>query len=60
MIGSVLKKIVGSKNERDLKRLQQTVEEINALEAEIQKLSDAALNAKTIEFRGRLANGRRD
>ncbi len=57
MIGSVLKKIVGSKNERDLKRLQQTVEQINALEAEIQKLSDAALNAKTIEFRGRLANG---
>ena len=31
MIGSVLKMIVGSKNERDLKRLQQAVEEINSL-----------------------------
>jgi preprotein translocase subunit SecA len=57
MIGSVLKKIVGSKNERDLKKLQQTVEQINALEPDIQKLNDAALVAKTVEFRGRLANG---
>ena len=57
MIASVLKKIVGSKNERDLKRLQQTVEQINALEPEVQKLSDTELTAKTDEFRGRLANG---
>ena len=57
MIGSVLKKIVGSKNDRDLKRLQLVVEQINALEPEISSLTDAALTAKTDEFRDRLANG---
>ena len=57
MIGSVLKKIVGSKNERDLKRLRMVVEQINALEPEISSLTDAALAAKTDEFRDRLANG---
>ncbi len=57
MIGSILKKIVGSKNDRELKRLQQAVEQINALEPEIQALSDSALIAKTIEFRARLQKG---
>ena len=54
MIGSILKKIVGSKNDRELKRLQQAVENINALEPEIQALSDSDLVAKTVEFRARL------
>ena len=54
MIGSLLKKIVGSKNDRELKRLQQAVEEINALESGIKELSDAELTAKTDEFRARL------
>ncbi len=54
MIGSVLKKIVGSKNDRELKRLQQAVEHINSLEAGIKQLSDAELQAKTVEFRDRL------
>ena len=57
MIGSLLKKIVGSKNDRELKRLQQAVEKINALEPEIKGLSDAALVAKTEEFRARLQQG---
>jgi len=57
MIGSMLKKIVGSKNDRELKRLQQAVDQINALEAEIKGLSDAALAGKTNEFRARLQNG---
>ncbi len=57
MIGSVLKKIVGSKNDRDLKRLQQAVDQINALEPEIKKLTDAELTAKTAEFRSRLEQG---
>jgi preprotein translocase subunit SecA len=57
MIGSVLKKIVGSKNDRELKRLQQSVDRINALEPEIKALSDAALKAKTVEFRERLQQG---
>ncbi|MCK4507645.1 MAG: hypothetical protein KAU27_03835, partial [Desulfuromonadales bacterium] len=57
MIGSLLKKIVGSKNDRELKRLQQAVEQINALEPEIKELSDSALVAKTVEFRDRLQKG---
>ncbi len=57
MIGRVLKKIVGSKNDRELKRLQQLVEKINALEPEIQGLSDTDLVAKTAEFRARLQEG---
>ena len=57
MIGSVLKKIVGSKNDRDLKRLQQAVDQINALEPEIKQLTDAELTAKTAEFRSRLDQG---
>ena len=57
MIGSVLKKIVGSKNDRELKRLQQTVDKINALEKETKALSDQDLAAKTPGFRERLAQG---
>ncbi len=57
MIGNILKKIVGSKNDRELKRLQQAVEQINALEPEIKELSDSALVEKTVEFRARLQKG---
>ena len=57
MIGSILKKIVGSKNDRDLKKLQQQVDAINALEPSTQSLSDADLKAKTLEFRSRLEKG---
>ncbi|ALC15898.1 protein translocase subunit SecA [Desulfuromonas soudanensis] len=57
MIGSLIRKIVGSKNERELKRMQPVVERINALEASIVPLSDQALAGKTAEFRQRLAQG---
>lgn len=57
MIGSILKKIVGSKNDRELKKLQQQVEEINALEPSVQALTDTELKAKTVEFRSRLESG---
>ncbi|WP_029917559.1 preprotein translocase subunit SecA [Pelobacter seleniigenes] len=57
MIGSLVKKIVGSKNERDLKKLQPAVQKINDLEADFEKLSDAELQAKTEHFRGRLTAG---
>jgi len=57
MFENILTKIFGSKNERDLKRLQPLVEHIGTLESEVQKLSDAALAGKTIEFRERLAQG---
>jgi preprotein translocase subunit SecA len=57
MFENILTKIFGSKNERDLKRLQPLVEHVGTLESEVQKLSDAALAGKTIEFRERLAQG---
>ena len=57
MVGPLLTKIFGSKNERELKRLQPLVEQINRLEPEIERLSDQDLAAKTGEFRQRLAAG---
>ncbi len=57
MINSLLTRVFGSRNERLLKQLQRSVGKINALEADIQKLSDDALKAKTAEFRERIANG---
>ncbi|MGA2938805.1 MAG: preprotein translocase subunit SecA [Syntrophobacteraceae bacterium] len=57
MIVGVLKKIFGSANERELKRLAPLVDEINSFEPGIQKLSDDQLRGKTVEFRQRLENG---
>jgi len=53
----ILRKILGTKNDRDVKRMRPMVAKINQLEVEIQKLSDDELKAKTVEFRQRLANG---
>jgi preprotein translocase subunit SecA len=57
MINALLKKVVGSKNERELKRLQPLVERISALEPQMAALSDQALAAKTVEFRQRFTQG---
>ncbi len=57
MVGNIFKKIIGSRNDRQLKRLSKVVGKINALESDIQRLDDAGLKAKTSEFRQRLANG---
>jgi preprotein translocase subunit SecA len=57
MIGKVLKKIFGSKNERELKRLGRLVAGINAFEPALEKLSDSELANKTAEFRARLQKG---
>ena len=57
MITSVLKKVFGSQNDRVLKQIQPLVERINSLEPEILKLDDAALAAKTVTFKERLAKG---
>jgi preprotein translocase subunit SecA len=57
MVSLLLNKIFGSRNERIVKRLFKTVEQINALEAAMQELSDEALSAKTVEFRERLTGG---
>jgi len=51
MIGTILKKVFGTKNERDLKRIQSRVDAINAFEEAISKLTDAELRAKTEEFK---------
>jgi preprotein translocase subunit SecA len=57
MIQKLLAKVVGTQNERELKRLRPLVAQINALEPSVQTLSDEALRQKTVEFRQRLANG---
>lgn len=57
MIRNLVQKIVGSKNERDLKKMQPLVEQINALESEFEQLTDEQLQAKTREFRQRLESG---
>ncbi|MFZ3375618.1 MAG: preprotein translocase subunit SecA, partial [Chthoniobacterales bacterium] len=54
MINTLLGKVFGTKNEREVKRLQPRVAAINALEPEMQKLSDDELRAKTTEFRARI------
>jgi len=54
MIMGLLKKIFGSQNDRNLKRIAPLVDEINSLEPGIRKLSDDALRGKTGEFRQRL------
>lgn len=56
MLGLV-KKIFGDVNERDVKRLMKTVDVINKLEPDFVKLSDEALQGKTVEFRERLEKG---
>ncbi|MCP2520167.1 preprotein translocase subunit SecA [Candidatus Aminicenantes bacterium AC-335-K20] len=53
----ILQKIFGTKNERELKKLQPIVNKINELEPKISKLTDAQLKAKTSEFKEKLAQG---
>jgi preprotein translocase subunit SecA len=57
MLNRALTKVFGSKHERDIKRMQPLVEAINALEPEIQALSDEALKAKTPEYREQIQQG---
>jgi preprotein translocase subunit SecA len=57
MIAVVLRAIFGTKHERDVKRMMPVVQQINALEPELQRLDDAGLAAKTDELRKRVADG---
>ncbi len=57
MIGMLVKKIFGTANERELKRIQIYVDRINSLEAEVSGLADEALRSKTVEFRKRVGDG---
>ncbi len=57
MLNRLLTSIFGSRNDRQIKQLGGVVKKINALEAQMQALSDADLQAKTAEFKQRIANG---
>ncbi len=57
MIKEIFGAIFGSQNERDIKKIRPVVDKINALEPEIQKLTDEELKAKSSEFKERIANG---
>ena len=52
-----LKKIIGSKNERDIKKMRPLVEKINELDESYKSLSDEELQNKTIDFKNRIKNG---
>ena len=58
MIGQLLAKVIGTQNERDLKRLRPLVAEVGAFEAAMTALSDEQLRAKTAEFKQELAQGK--
>src|SRR6266568_5909625 len=55
MIGFIVKKFIGSKNEREVKKLRPMVAKINAVEAELQKVSDDALRQKTAAWKEELS-----
>ena len=57
MLGKLVKLVVGSRNDRLIKKKKKQVKKINALALEYEQLSDDALQAKTQEFRDRLAEG---
>jgi preprotein translocase subunit SecA len=57
MIGSLIKKIVGSKNERELKRIRPMIQRINALEPQVEPLTDDQLRAKTSTLKERIDRG---
>src|SRR4051812_7800524 len=57
MINVLLAKVIGTQNERELKKLRPIVARINELESSVQGLTDAGLREKTVEFRGRLERG---
>jgi preprotein translocase subunit SecA len=57
MLDTLLAKVVGTQNDRELKRLRPIVAEVNALEPAIQPLSDEQLRARTLEFKQRVSKG---
>jgi preprotein translocase subunit SecA len=58
MIGALARKIFGSSNERRVKSYMPRVAQINALEKDLEQLSDAELQARTVEFRKQLEEGK--
>ena len=58
MLSFVIKKVIGSKNDREVKRMRPTVARINEQEQPLLSLSDEQLRAKTDEFKKRIEEGR--
>jgi preprotein translocase subunit SecA len=56
-IGAIAAKVFGTSNDRKLKSFRPNVEAINALEEELESLTDAEVRARTEDFRKQLANG---
>src|ERR1043165_2633694 len=54
---NLIKKIVGTKNDREIKRIRPFVDEVNSYEAEYQKLTDPELREKTEQFKSRIREG---
>jgi len=59
IVDTILAKVVGTQNDRTIKKLRPLIAEINGFEPSIQALSDDQLRAKTAGFRQRFAAGRR-
>ena len=57
MLNQVLGKIFGTKNDRDMKKIRPIVDRVNSLESSIKSLTDPQLQAKTVEFKERIAKG---
>ncbi len=57
MLGQILAKVIGTQNDRELKRLRPLVDQVNGFEASVKALSDTELREKTAEFRERLSRG---
>ena len=58
MINFLLRLLFGTKAERDIKKLQPTVDLVNSLEPEIRRFSDEQLSGKTNEFKQKLRDGK--
>jgi preprotein translocase subunit SecA len=57
MLNTLLAKVIGTQNERELKKVRPLVARINELESGITPLSDADLKARTAQFRERVSRG---
>ena len=57
MLKNITKKLFGTQDEREIKKMRKTVEKINAIEPQFQNYTDEELSAKTIEFKERIEKG---
>ena len=54
MLKNITKKLFGTQDEREIKKMRKTVEKINAIEPQFQNYTDEELSAKTLEFKERI------